>query len=250
MEQKPADENQGGGQQPPEIMPSSTPPAGTPPGPDKICPNCGAASPSAAVYCFKCGAKLPDAAIPDKKICSGCHAVNSAAAQYCYKCGLPLPQTLSTGYENQMRYAGFWIRLVAWFIDIIIIGIVADIVTVPLFIHYIGFSGNYSWLTSGTLPASFWTYYGWALLTNFIVDIVYYTVAIGKWGKTLGKLAVKIKVVKPDGSRVSYWRALGRSLANYLNAFTFGLMYLVIAFTSKKRGVHDYIADTVVIKTD
>jgi uncharacterized RDD family membrane protein YckC len=63
-------------------------------------------------------------------------------------------------------------------------------------------------------------------------------------------MALRIKVVKPDGSRVSYWRAFGRGLAYYLNQFTLGFSFLIIAFTSKKRGLHDYIADTVVIKTD
>ena len=251
MEQKPANQNQGGEQKPPEIILSSTPPAGMPPGSDRICPNCGTGSPSTAVYCFKCGVKLPDAAIMDKKICAGCHAVNSAAAQYCYKCGLPLPQTLSTGYENPMRYAGFWIRLVAYIIDAMLIGIVADMVTIPLFFHYIGFSFDYnSWLSSGTIPAGFWIYYLWSFLIVFLFGVIYYTFAIGKWGRTVGKMAVKIKVVKTDGSRVSYWRAFGRGIAFYLNQFTLGLSFLIIAFMSKKRGLHDYIADTVVIKTD
>jgi len=35
-----------------------------------------------------------------------------------------------------------------------------------------------------------------------------------------------------------------------LNSFTGGLSFLIIAFTGKKRGLHDYIADTIVIKTD
>jgi uncharacterized RDD family membrane protein YckC len=87
-------------------------------------------------------------------------------------------------------------------------------------------------------------------LATFFIQTIYYTVAIGKWGRTVGKAALKIKVVKPDGSRVSYWRALGRSFAYYLNGFTFGLTFLIIAFTNKKRGLHDYIADTVVIKTN
>ena len=84
----------------------------------------------------------------------------------------------------------------------------------------------------------------------FLVGVVYYTFAIGKWGRTLGKMALRIKVVKPNGTRVSYWRAFGRGVAFYLNQFTLGLSFLIIAFTSKKRGLHDYIADTVVIKTD
>jgi uncharacterized RDD family membrane protein YckC/ribosomal protein L40E len=251
MEQKPPGDNSGGAQQQPEIILTPAPSAGTPPGPDKVCPKCGAVSPAVAEYCFKCGNKLPDPAMLNKKICPGCHAVNAASSQYCYKCGLPLPQQLSNGYENQIRHAGFWIRVVAYIIDGFLIGIVADMVTIPLFFHYIGLSFDYnSWLSSGTIPTGFWIYYLWSLLIVFLVGVVYYTFAIGKWGRTIGKMAVKVKVVKPDGSRVSYWRAFGRGLAFYLNQFTIGFSFLIIAFTSKKRGLHDYIADTVVIKTD
>jgi uncharacterized RDD family membrane protein YckC len=87
-------------------------------------------------------------------------------------------------------------------------------------------------------------------LVVYIVQIAYSTIAVGKWGKTVGKAALGLKVVKPDGTRVSCWRAFGRSLAYQLNGFTLGLSFLMIAFTSKKRGLHDYIADTVVIKTN
>jgi uncharacterized RDD family membrane protein YckC len=143
---------------------------------------------------------------------------------------------------------------VAYIIDAIVLGTVTSIVTVPLFIHYLGQFSDYSWLSSaasgGTLPSGFWIFYGWYFLASFLIETIYYTVAIGKWGRTLGKMALKIKVVKPDGSRVSYWRAFGRGLAYYLNQFTLGFSFLIIAFTSKKRGLHDYIADTVVIKTD
>jgi uncharacterized RDD family membrane protein YckC/ribosomal protein L40E len=251
MEQQPASNSSGDGQQQPGIILTPAPSVGTPPPPNKVCPKCGAVSPAVAEYCFKCGTKLPDPAILDKKICIGCHAVNAASAQYCYKCGLPLPQQLSNGYENQIRYAGFWIRVASYLIDALLIGIVADMVTIPLFFHYIGLSFDYnSWLSSGTIPAGFWIYYLWSVLIVFLVGVIYYTFAIGKWGRTVGKMALKIKVVKPDGTRVSYWRAFGRGLAFYLNQFTLGFSFLIIAFTSKKRGLHDYIADTVVIKTD
>lgn len=254
MEQQPASENPGEPQKPPEIIVTPPPLGSTPANYDKVCPKCGAVSPAAAEYCFKCGTKLPDPAILDKKICIGCHAVNSASAEYCYKCGLPLPQKLSNGYDNQIRYAGFWVRFVACIIDAIVLGTATSIVTVPLFIHYFGQFSDYSWLSSaassGTLPSAFWIFYGWYFVASFLIQVIYYTVAIGKWGRTLGKMALRIKVVKPDGSRVSYWRAFGRCLAYYLNQFTIGLSFLIIAFTHKKRGLHDYIADTVVIKTD
>ena len=256
MEQTPAGDNSEGAQQQPEII--LTPVAGsTPPAPNKVCPNCGTINPPQSVYCFKCGMKLPDAAILNKKICAGCHTPNAPTAQYCYKCGLPLPEKLSSGYENQIQYAGFWVRFVAWIIDNIFLYIVNSVIIGIVIVSVYGTDSSSKWLSSlrssGTINNSqVWSFLGvifLAYLVGMVVTIIYYTISIGKWGRTLGKAALKIKVVKPDGSRVSYWRALGRNLAYYLNAFTFGLSFLIIAFTKKKRGLHDYIADTIVIKT-
>jgi uncharacterized RDD family membrane protein YckC/ribosomal protein L40E len=252
MEQKPAGDNSGGAQQQPEIILS---PSGgsTPPAPNKVCPNCGNVNPPFSVYCFKCGMKIPDAALLNRKICAGCHAPNAPTAHYCYKCGLPLPEKLSSGYEN-IRYAGFWIRFAASLIDGILLSVLTGIISIPFLLSWFGQFSDPSFLNSlesgGIFPASFWTFYWVYLLVTYTVQVIYYTVAVGKWGRTVGKAALKIKVVKPDGSRVRYGRALGRSLAYYLNGFTLYIGFLIIAFTKEKRGLHDYIADTIVIKTD
>jgi uncharacterized RDD family membrane protein YckC/ribosomal protein L40E len=253
MEQKPAGDYSGGAPQQPEIILSPTG-ASTPPIPNRVCPNCGTLNPPQSVYCFKCGIKLPDAALLNKKICAGCHAPNAPTAHYCYKCGLSLPENLSSGYEYQIQYAGFWMRLAAYLIDGIILGIISSMIYIPLLIHYFGSSSDYSWLysleTNGTFDSSSWTIYWLLLLSIYAIQIIYYTVTVGKWGRTIGKAALRIKVVKADGSRVSYGRAFGRSLAYYLNGFTLDIGFLIIAFTKEKRGLHDYIADTIVIKTD
>jgi uncharacterized RDD family membrane protein YckC len=102
---------------------------------------------------------------------------------------------------------------------------------------------------TGAVDSRAWSILGIFFLTFLIVTVLYSTISIGLWGRTLGKAALKLKVVKPDGSRVGIIRAFGRSLAYILNYFTLGLSFLIIAFTHKKRGLHDYIADTIVIKT-
>jgi uncharacterized RDD family membrane protein YckC/ribosomal protein L40E len=221
---------------------------------NKVCPQCGTVNSLPSVYCYKCGSKLPDTTVQDKKMCAGCHAPNSPISQYCYKCGLQLPDQVGSGYEYIGRFAGFWIRLLAYFIDGIILNIVTSVIMMITFLSIYGSISDFSWFSmiesSGTLDSSFWPFYWLTVLTGLIVETVYYTVATGKWGRTIGKAALRLKVLKPDGSRVSYWRAFGRSWAYILNGFTLGIGFLVIAFTQKKRGLHDYICDTVVIKTD
>jgi uncharacterized RDD family membrane protein YckC/ribosomal protein L40E len=256
MEEKPAGDTSGNTGKQPEVILSSSTVGGTESTRNKVCPRCGAINPPPSVYCYKCGLKLPDAAVQDKKICNGCYAVNSATSQYCYKCGLKLPDRLGTGYELTGKYAGFWVRLLAKFIDGIILNIVNYAVMMIAYFSIFGSTADFlkpfeSYITQGgLLPASFWLFYGISVLASMIVSIAYYTIAIGKWGRTIGKKALGLKIVKPDGSRVSYWRAFGRYWADMLNGFTLGIGYLIIAFTEKKRGLHDYICDTIVIKTD
>ena len=258
MEQKPAGDNPGVAPQQPEIILSPDTTAASPPAANKICPNCGTVNPPPSVFCLKCGNKLPDATNADKKICAGCHAPNAASAQYCFKCGLQLPDKLGGSSEKQMQYAGFWIRLVASLLDGIFLYIVDSIIMAIVLVVVYGADFSTSWLSdlqsySTISESEIWSFFGVFLiliLVSIVVNTAYNTIAIGKWGRTLGKAALKLKVVKPDGSRVSYWRALGRALAYYLNQVTFSLSFLIIAFTNKKRGLHDYIADTIVIKTD
>jgi len=254
MEQKPLDDSSGDTQKQPEIILSPPTTGGMSPTPNKICSNCGKVSPASAVYCFKCGIKLPDVALLNKKICAGCHTPNAPAARYCYKCGLPLPEKLSSGNENQIQYAGFWMRLAAYLIDSILLSILTGMMSIPFLLQWFKQISDLSFLnsieSSGIFPVQFWTFCWEYLLITYSIQIIYYTVAVGKWGRTVGKATLRLKVVKPDRSRVSYWRGLGRSLAYYLNGFMLGLSFLMIAFTKNKRGLHDYIADTIVIKTD
>src|SRR5947208_255797 len=67
-------------------------------------------------------------------------------------------------------------------------------------------------------------------------------------GATPGKLVLKLKVVRPDGAKVSLGRALGRYFAKMISAVLLGIGYIMAAFDPEKRALHDRIADTRVIK--
>jgi uncharacterized RDD family membrane protein YckC len=70
---------------------------------------------------------------------------------------------------------------------------------------------------------------------------------IGKYGATLGKMACKIKVVTPDGGRVTYLRAFGRYFAKLLSAMICFIGYIMAGFDDEKRALHDRICDTRVV---
>jgi uncharacterized RDD family membrane protein YckC len=60
-------------------------------------------------------------------------------------------------------------------------------------------------------------------------------------------MAVGARVVAADGSRLTYSRALLRSLAGRLTEFLLYWGYLWIAIRRDKRGMHDIIAGTKVV---
>lgn len=132
-----------------------------------------------------------------------------------------------------MAYAGFWLRLVAKIIDGIVLGVFSAVV---------GFLVTMA-LSAGTA----------ATVVNFLIQTVagfaYSIFFIGKYAATPGKMALKLKVVLPDGGKVSYARAFGRSAAEWLSFLTLLVGYIMAAFDSEKRTLHDRVAGTRVIKS-
>jgi RDD family len=50
------------------------------------------------------------------------------------------------------------------------------------------------------------------------------------------------------GARISFGRATERYFAKILSALTLGIGYLMVGWTKQKRGLHDFIAGTLVTR--
>jgi uncharacterized RDD family membrane protein YckC len=61
-------------------------------------------------------------------------------------------------------------------------------------------------------------------------------------------MACGLKVVRPDGEKISYARACGRFFAEFVSSLTLAIGYIIAAFDGEKRSLHDRICDTRVIK--
>jgi uncharacterized RDD family membrane protein YckC len=70
---------------------------------------------------------------------------------------------------------------------------------------------------------------------------------IGAYGATLGKMLMKIKVVTPEGGRISYARATGRHFAKLLSGIILYIGYLMAFWDDEKRALHDRMCGTRVI---
>jgi uncharacterized RDD family membrane protein YckC len=71
----------------------------------------------------------------------------------------------------------------------------------------------------------------------------------GLTGFTVGKWAAGLRILQQNGSEIGIGRALLRHFVGYpLSFVTLGLGFLIVAFTSRGRGLHDLIAGTIVVR--
>ncbi len=142
-----------------------------------------------------------------------------------------------TSGAHALEYAGFWPRLAAFVIDGFIVGFV---VRVMFPIEWNFWDIRRFWLFF-FLGATY--YFLSALLT------VVYHAAFWTWrGQTPGMMLLNIKVLRGDGSRISFGYALLRYVGYIVCGLMLGIGFLWIIWDARKQGIHDKIADTVVVK--
>ncbi len=144
-----------------------------------------------------------------------------------------------------VKYGGFWRRVVAYFIDSIILSIGLAIVE-----GIFGFGMGMDLIdVDASGQASFAAgYLGFAAF-NLIAPWLYFAVLeSSSWQGTLGKKALGMIVTDLDGNRISFGRATGRYFAKILSALIMMIGFIMVAFTARKQGLHDMIAGTLVYK--
>jgi uncharacterized RDD family membrane protein YckC len=138
-------------------------------------------------------------------------------------------------------YASGGRRLVAWFIDSLLIsGVLALSFTwhEPYQYYYHG------WHFKLMMPE-----FGLYNTLKFVAATLYFAfMEASKYQGTLGKIVMGIKVTDQNGQRVSFSKALLRNLSKLISSLLLGIGYLMIIFDDKKQGLHDKIADTFVVK--
>ena len=152
-------------------------------------------------------------------------------------------------------------RLVAFLIDTLILSIVElllyVIVFVATFLLYRSEGAPAVPADSTTLsvvPLSIWLllvgFLGIAAF-SFVLEFVYYAwFESSKRQATPGKMLMRIRVVRADGTRISFLRGLGRHMVKMVGACILYLGYIMVFFTWNKRALHDLLADTVVVEDD
>ena len=223
--------------------------------PDGLAPPAPAAPPLAGP------APIPPAAPGGDVVCAECQQVfpRESTVQYgnvfvCAGCRPKFLQRFQAGGyvpgQGDLRYAGFWIRFVAKIIDGIIVSIIIGIPIGLIALRSVMPSGG-----QGQPPNVFAiaTAITWQVkVLSYVAGAVFVGLFLGKFGATPGKMALGLKVLAPDGSKISYGRAFGRGFAEILTQLTcylLGFGYWMAGFDAQKRALHDHIAGTRVIHT-
>ena len=158
--------------------------------------------------------------------------------------------------DGQGMLAGRGARLLAVIIDGLLgMGVlwIVSLVT-PFHLFAVDFSSG--GFRAGTVP----TVQPAKILESLVVGLVVFLVLHGYLlhtrGQTIGKLAMNIRIVRSNGARASLVRLAGlRYFVNNLVVLipmglggVYFLIDALLIFRAPRRCVHDYIADTIVVK--
>ena len=132
------------------------------------------------------------------------------------------------------EYAGFWIRAAAHLLDAIILAIFA--LAIALFFKRSPEEGRGLSVVAAIFQIALLIIYMPALWSS-------------PMQATAGQRICSLRVIHAtDGKGLSFGRGLLRVLGMILSGLLLGMGYVMVAFTERKRGLHDMIADTCVVK--
>jgi uncharacterized RDD family membrane protein YckC len=143
-------------------------------------------------------------------------------------------------------YAGFWWRSGAMVIDLFILWGINFLMT-----HIWNLAAGLPWggLTQEMIDAGATAPLWWLRLFVFFAVQVGYFVGFWVWrGQTPGKFIMRVKIIKMDGSRVTWGTALLRYCGYIISAVIILVGLLWVGVDSRRQGFHDKIAETFVIR--
>ncbi len=168
--------------------------------------------------------------------------------------------------ENNLIYAPFWRRFLAFLIDYLILAVFTLFWTIPFvhilflknlrllppkpkeqFVQIMNYSNNGLFNSVSNLLIYFFVTA--SLITILIAWIYFAAMESSKKQATLGKLTFGIKVTGLSGERITFGKATLRFFARFISAFPLGAGFLMALFTNKKQALHDLLAETLVLES-
>ncbi len=216
------------------------------------------------MFCSKCGARLTEGT----SFCSACGqpAGNPAAAAggvpATYSApaiapggAIPPYQSPAAALPTLSPYAGFWLRVVAHIIDLIVLGVVYGILFLAgmMFVGIGSLHGALEGLKNNPEagpPVALVMMIMFIVVLGIFASWLYYAYMESSPNQgTLGKMALGLIVTNLQGRRIGFGHATGRFFAKIVTGLIpLGIGYMMAGFTEKKQALHDMIAGCLVLR--
>src|SRR2546430_9676102 len=137
---------------------------------------------------------------------------------------------MSRAVHDQTRFAGFWLRLAAYLIDLSLIYIVEGVLAVGVVMmspRVIGVVDILYGLLNFALVAAALSWAYFALFESSPMQ------------GTVGKYALGLYVTDMSGDPIGFWRATARYWLKLLSSLSVMVGWIVVAFTPRKQALHD-----------
>ena len=180
-------------------------------------------------HCSRCGGQF----------CRDC-IVPMGDRLYCSSCKAEQLRDMQSGIDRtRLNYASVLKRFGGIFIDNLIF-------TIPL--YFVIFGVVFSMARNNQQPGFWFNFIGFPIM--FFMFFYEALMLQMKNGQTLGKMALKVRVVRADGSPLTSGQAWGRAaMRMVLGLFCLGIIdYLPALFTDEKTALHDMAAGTRVVE--
>jgi uncharacterized RDD family membrane protein YckC len=146
----------------------------------------------------------------------------------------------AAGRAELRAYGGLATRGVAFGIDVVLAGAV--------FLAATGTFGLVTWLAGGLKPG--WLLGSLAAAAWTLVAAAYFATFWTVAGQTPGMRPMRLRILAPDGAPPRAGRSILRFLGLLISIAILFLGFLPVLFDGRRRGLHDFLAGTVVVHDD
>ncbi len=195
--------------------------------------------------CFDCidaPGRSQASAIAGGLRCGSCGASAARTSEFCPNCGRAMASS-----RAGVEYMGFWIRLAAFAVDRIISYLIAAGIAAAIGLSRT--TGEVDPAIEQEVTIALETINYSFLLLVWGISTVYNIVLTTLRGQTLGKMLFGIQVVDSNGNIPPWHRVIVRELVGKsVSELILWLGYIWIGFDQSKRGWHDYLGSSYVVR--
>ena len=175
--------------------------------------------------------------------CTHCGKEISGEEQFCPNCGAPVssitavsPPTNTIAPPSTRPELGSGIvlsswgdRFIAWLIDVLIVGAISELLRLPSF----------------SIPVIPFVSFG----SREVILFIYWTLMEGTYRQSIGKMAMRLKVTRTDGSSATYAEtAIGSFGKAFLLPLDCIIGWIVESCKEKRQRLFSMLAKTIIIK--